>query len=185
MDQFLRLLHDVPFLVGLIGLLIGGAITLWIATKYGPIQNAALQKVIDAKQQQIDAQIELAKTTAAQYEMALNMQREHWSEELTKIETSRDQYKDQLHTCRNALGTENTELKLKVQELELRPSLELVQTEQKSFYRELLTEVHNLSSPERMLKFQKPILDACKEISDGMSHFADTMHDLLPKKKKV
>lgn len=179
--QFLR---EFPAIFAVVGLLVGGAIMFWVSRKFGPIQNAAWEKVVEAKQQQIDAQIELAKITAAQYETSLKMQAEHWTEELNKMEASRDQYKTDLHAVRGELGTENTNLKLRVQELELRPSLEIVQTEQQNFYRDMSDTLKGIATAlkqhddkidERMEAYFGPLQSACAGTAEAMTALVKTL----------
>lgn len=166
-------LKAFPALFAVLGLLVGGTIMLWVTKKFGPMQNTALQQVVKTYEKQVDALNKLAETQFAAHQVALQMQKDHWAEELGKMEKSRDQYKQDLHTVRGELGTENTNLKLKNQELEMRPSVEVIQVEQQTFYREMLdtmksigTELktHDQSIDARM----QPLYTACNATADGM-----------------
>ncbi len=131
--SFTDILIKFPAIWASIGLLAGFACMFWITKKFGPMRSDALNEVVGAYKAQIEAQIALAKTQAEQYMTTLRMQKDHWAEELLKLEKERDDYRNKLH---DANGSCNT-FQLRVQELEMRPSLELVQTEQQSFYRDM------------------------------------------------
>jgi hypothetical protein len=133
----IELLKQFPALWATIGLLVGGGVMFWVTKKFGHMRSDALNEVVNAYKAQVQAQIELSKTQSEQHMVTLEMQKNHWGEELAKLEKSRDEYKQQLHSCRNDLGIENTELKLKIQELEMRPTVEVLQSETQAFYRDM------------------------------------------------
>lgn len=166
-------LKQFPAIWASFGLLVGGAAMFLVTKKFGPMRSDALNEVVGAYKEQVKAQIGLSQTQAEQHMLSLKMQKDHWSEELAKLEKERDVYRTTLHKERGELGTENTMLKLKVQELEMRPSVELIQTEQQSFYREMLgtmkeigtaLHAHDEGIDERM----RPLQDACTQTANGM-----------------
>jgi hypothetical protein len=186
---FVEFLKAFPAIFAVIGILVGGAIMLWVTKKFGPMQNQALAQVIKTYEQQVAAQIKLAETQAAANVASLEMQQQHWAEEVKKLEISRDTYKIDLHKVRNDLGAENTFLKLRVQELELRPSLEIVQDEQQTFYREMLgtmkgigdaLQKHDESIDARM----EPLQSACSETAKGMQELVKIMIEAQSKPRR-
>ncbi len=186
---FIQFLREFPAIFGVIGIIVGGAIMLWVTKKFGPMRVEALNEVVTAYQQQVAAQIELGKIQNEQHIVALNMQKEHWSEELAKMEASRDDYKKQLHDVRDTLGSKNTELQLEVQELQMRPSVEHIQAEQQTFYREMLVtmqsiadavKAHDASVDERI----KPITESCKATAFAMTELVKELRKPLIRGRK-
>jgi chromosome segregation ATPase len=187
--NILELLRTFPSLWATFGLLVGGGIMFWVAQKFGPIRNQAQGELIKSYQEQVKAASGLAEIQLNAHMVQLKMQKDHWTEELSKLEASRDEYKTQSHAARN----EANAYALKIQELEMRPSVELIQTEQQAFYKEMVTLMKNISTklnshdesiPRRIQEFQKPILDACNDISKGMTELVTTLQNCgtLPKK---
>lgn len=190
----LDLLKAFPALWATFGLLIGGGIMFWVAQKFGPIRNQAQMELMKSYQDQVKAAYDLAKIQSEQHMAQLEMQRDHWTEENRKLEKARDEYKATLHAVRNDVGAENVELKLKIQELELRPSVEIIQAEQQAFFKEMVNSMaaiavalksHHESIPQRINEFQKPILDVCNKISTSMTELVHTLQECgtLPKTK--
>lgn len=184
MSALTEFLKAFPALWAIMGLLVGGGIMLWVTKKYGPMRNDALKEVVSAYREQIKVAAELAETMAQRHMAQLAMQKDHWSEELGKMERARDDYRDQLHQARNDLGAEITTLRMKNQELELRPSVEVLQSEQKTFYSDLSATMkgiaislkdHEDKLDERLGLYFKPLHDACASTAKAMSELVKTL----------
>ena len=194
------ILKAFPAIWAMVGLIVGGGMMFIVAQKFGPIRNQAQKELLHYYQEQVKAAYDLSKIQADQHMAALNMQKEHWNEELAKCEKSRDEYKANLHAVRNDLGAGCSELKLTVQELRLRPTVEGLETQQQAFYKEMIglmlqhSEVlssisktlkeHDERIPERIRELQQPILDVCQTISEGMNEMAVTLQNRAPKQKR-
>ncbi len=177
----------------MVGLIVGGGMMFIVAQKFGPIRNQAQKELLHYYQEQVKAAYDLSKIQADQHMAALNMQKEHWNEELLKCERARDEYKTTLHAVRNDLGAECQELKLTVQELRLRPTVEGLETQQQAFYKEMIAlmlgisktlKEHDESIPLRIQELQQPILDVCSQISTGMNDLANTLQNRGSKQKR-
>jgi hypothetical protein len=180
------ILKAFPAIWAMVGLIVGGGMMFIVAQKFGPIRNQAQKELMEYYQQQVKAASDLTKIQAEQHMAALDMQKEHWKEELAKCEKSRDEYKTNLHAVRNELGAECQELKLTVQELRLRPTVEGLETQQQAFYKEMIAlmlgisktlKEHDEQVPIRMQALQQPILDACRDISEGMNGLSTTLQN--------
>jgi preprotein translocase subunit SecD len=142
----MEILRQFPAIWATLGLLVGGGVMFWVTKKFGPMRNDALNEVIGAYKEQVKAQIALSATQAEQNMATLTMQKDHWAEELAKMEKERNNYRNDLHAEREI----HNAAKLKVQELEMRPSLELVQTEQQSFYRDMTNTLKGIAESMKL-----------------------------------
>lgn len=162
-------LKQFPALWASFGLIVGGLCMFLVTKKFGPMRSDALNEVVGAYKEQVKAQIALSSTQAEQHMASLRMQKDHWAEELSKLEKERDDYRAKLHDQNNVANA----LALRVQELELKPSVEIIQTEQQSFYREMLKTMKEIGTAlhahdEGIDDRMKPLQDACTETARGM-----------------
>lgn len=178
MTTLIQFLREFPASFAVIGLLVGGAVMFWVTKKFGPMRNDALAEVIEAYKQQVKAQIALSATQAEQHMVQLGMQKDHWSEELAKLEKERDTYRNTLHEVRNDTGALIETQKLRIQELELRPNIEVLQTEQQSFYRDMSDTLKGIATAlkqhddkidERMATYFGPLQSACAGTAEAMT----------------
>lgn len=173
-----HLLREFPAIWATIGLLVGGGVTFLAYRKLGPIRDAAMNEVIKSYEKNLALQTDMARTQHEHHEQQLAIQREHLTEELTKIERSRDEYKEALHCARNDMGAEITHLKLKVQEMELRPNVEVIHSAQEKFYTKMIglmellgTELkkHDEGIEARTSKIIEPVQNMCNEVVKALN----------------
>lgn len=194
-----------PALWAVVGLVVGGFVTtvvsILINRKFGEQVTKSTNVLVDIQAKQLasmEKALEMQKTLS---DGALAMQKDHYDAELTEtrrkaavdLETmteERNTYRTTLHDERNVLGTQLTEAKLKIAELEARPDLtSLLEFEQKSderresFYKRLgdtmetmskalkaVTDAlaeHDAKTVERMKAFIEPVLEAMREVVDS------------------
>ncbi len=192
----IEFLKAFPAVLGVIGTIVGGLAVYAVMHKIGPLREAALRELVATHQKTLDAHVQMQKVQSEQHLVQLNMQKDHWAEELRKMEASRDEYKTISHQVRNDLGGANTALQLKVQELELRPNVDIIAAEQKRFFQEMVVsmqqmntglvklldtlKVHDDSIEERTMEIIKPVRDMCEHVV-----FALNGHKLIVETSKV
>lgn len=166
----------------------------WVTKKFGPMRNEAINEVVNAYKQQVQAQIDLSKVQSEQHMVALNMQKEHWAEELAKLEKERDNYRSTLHQVRNDTGSLIQEQKLKIQELEMRPTVEVLQSETQAFYREMSATLQQISTAlqkhddkidERLSTYFNPLQTACAGTATAMTELVKTLTKKPRKSRKA
>jgi gas vesicle protein len=108
-----------PGLWALTGFIGGGIITSIVAVlvfrRYGTVLSQANDRLVEIQTKQLELM-----------EVTLNMQKTHYEDELETLRTERQEYKDALHTCRDAWNAESLKMRLTIQELESRPNMTTV-----------------------------------------------------------
>lgn len=174
MNEFARLLHEFPFLGAFLGGIVGlcGSIAFFFifGRKINPMYANIVRDLGEAEKVLIES-----------HKATLVMQKEHYEAELiylkealAKVEVVRDEYKTKLHAANNV----NNNLNLQIVELQSRPDLQKVYTDQKGFFTEMISTMkamhemivsHDKGIEERTAKIIEPVKTMCAAVAEALN----------------